>query len=546
MPKYFKKKYLTSILLCMLFVYTNIDSIAQKLNYYSCIMDRIDITEMEKIRTFDKKGIIKSNKRYHPLSIAQFGVMAYYNFKKNNDSIFYHKCVNQFNYFKDSNLIDFVFDGKGIGLPYNYNFWDLKSPWYSGMTQGYGLSYLLRYYDLTHDEEALPIISKVAYVLLQKQEDGGTISTTKEGYTWIEEYPNSKKSPQVLNGSINGLIGLKEYVDFFPKDTLAKRILNETYMGLTKSLQFFDTNTWSYYNRAKKSLQNKYLRYQIYEMKHLYELFNDEIFDNQMRIWSVMSHKKYINEKSKVYKFPNHNISVPIKSIDSNKLGIPIFQKTQVLALDSMPSTTSLTKKQHRKIKRKQKNSHLFQFVNDSFSNVNLIEVLNNQINKETLIRAFTINYKNKIEQIEINYEIRKKSILVSFEEVDLSDFILSLTFVENKKSNVNKTSFKFYNTGLIKPPFFAHHKTKNFYLLKDTNYNISLDANFTDKFKIFYKSAKSARELSKSKWQARHTIDERFSPDLNGYFQFMIVFDYVSPLSTISNIKLEAINNSK
>ena len=177
-------------------------------------------------------------------------------------------------------------------------------------------------------------------------------------------------------------------------------------------------------------------------MKHLYELFNDEIFDNQMRIWSVMSHKKYINEKSKVYKFPNHNISVPIKLIDSNKLGIPIFQKTKVLALDSMPSSTSLTKKQLRKIKRKQKNSHLFHFVNDSFSKVDFIEVLNNQINKETSISAYIINDKNKIEQIEINYQFRKKSLLVSFDEVDLSHLVLSLSFVESKKSSINKTSF--------------------------------------------------------------------------------------------------------
>ena len=92
MIKYFLKKYLKSILIFNVIISVNFDSFAQKLNYYSCIMDRIDMTEMEKLRTFDNKGIIKSNKRYHPLSIAQFGVMAYYNFKESNDSIFYHKC----------------------------------------------------------------------------------------------------------------------------------------------------------------------------------------------------------------------------------------------------------------------------------------------------------------------------------------------------------------------------------------------------------------------------------------------------------------------
>ena len=127
-----------------------------------------------------------------------------------------------------------------------------------------------------------------------------------------------------------------------------------------------------------------------------------------------------------------------------------------------------------------------------------------------------------------------------------MSHLVLSLSFVESKKSSINKTSFNFYNTGLIKPPFFAHHKTKNYHLKKIPTTIFHWMQISQISFKIFYKSAKSAGELGKSKWQARHTIDEEFSPDVNGVFQFMVVFDYTSPLSTISNIKVNAINNSK
>ena len=60
------------------------------------------------------------------------------------------------------------------------------------------------------------------------------------------------------------------------------------------------------------------------------------------------------------------------------------------------------------------------------------------------------------------------------------------------------------------------------------------------------YLNQQNLLKLGKSKRQARHTTDGEFSPDVNGVFQFMVVFDYTSPLSTISNIKVNAINNSK
>ena len=155
-------------LLFLLLLFTQFQFKSQTLKYYSSLLDRTDISGFESTRSFDKNGVILSKKKYHPLSVAVYGVLSYYNFKESNDSSYYFKSIDQVKYFKDSTKVNLLFDGKGIGLPYKVNFWDLKAPWYSGMTQGYAISYLLRYYELTKDEIVVPIIQKIAYTLIQK------------------------------------------------------------------------------------------------------------------------------------------------------------------------------------------------------------------------------------------------------------------------------------------------------------------------------------------------------------------------------------------
>lgn len=537
------KKYL----LACIFLFLLIKAHPQLLQEYSCITDRVDVSEMSASKTFDKNGIILSKMKYHPLSIAQFGVLSYHAFKSTKDSTYYHDCINQVKYFKDTTKVNYVYEKRGIGLPYNFNFWDLKAPWYSGMTQGYAISYLLRYYELTNDTNILPIVEKVAYVLLQKQEDGGTISKTKEGYTWIEEYPNSKKSPQVLNGYINGLIGLKEYTDFFPNDTLANRVLKETYTGLVNSLEYFDSSKWSYYNRAKKSLSNLYLRYQIYEMAQLYDIFNDEIFDNQMRIWSVLSYNKFNKSKSRIYKFPNYNFSIPVEILHKNKFGVPVAEDLLIIEPDSLLIEKNyslrklkryLRKNKHNTSKKKSDNTY-FSFINSHQGLMtNYVEIKLENINENLELQVYNIKNKTKIIPKQCVLNISTEIISLSFNEENLKNLIFQL-----KGSNLSDTAifqFYFYNTGVNKQPYFGHNKTKSYNLKKGESYNISLKKYNTGKSVIFYKFAKNKEQLRNSKWKAKNTVSDQFIPNMNGTYQFMIIYDYINPLSMIGNFSIE------
>jgi len=413
------------------------------------------------------------------------------------------------------------------------------------MTQGMALSYLLRYYDLTKDESSLPILEKVAFFLLQRQEDGGTISTTPEGYTWIEEYPNSKRSPQVLNGFVNGFIGLKEYTMFFPEDTLALRILDETYDGIVNSLEYFDSNTWSYYNRKKKKISNKYLRYQVYEMLHLYEIFGDEIFDKQMRIWAVMALGKNVKSKSKVYKFPKHEMSSPATTYANGEIKGMLKAECLVLSGDSLEAKTyskkQLKKDLRFKVKSKKQKGYKSVFYkyecNDSLTADYITLDNDSAINNWKIMMYDKNTPKTKISYL---YKDSLALALLLTENTRINHLIIELQVPKTETRATEK--FSFYDSKKVKAPFFSHYKSDPLILSTDSTYNITSRAVQSKKSVIFYKYLSKDDDVNSGKWKAKNTLKETFTPEKNGQYQFMVVYDYDSPLSSLAEFKVNAI----
>lgn len=537
-----------SIISIILFasILLNAEPIAgQELMHYTSEVGRVDFHAYESSRTFDKDGIIMYQNKYHPLNIAKYGLKAYYEFFDTGDSIYYHKCINQIKYFKDSSKVNILFNGKGIGLPYNFKFKDLKAPWYSGMTQGYALSFLLRYYLLTKDETIIPIIQKVAFVLISPQEKGGTISTLKKGHKWIEEYPNSKHSKQVLNGFINGLIGLYEYCVFFPDDLQTREIFNKTYDCLKLNLEFYDTPNWTYYNRNNTPISNAYLIYQIYEMKHLYELFHDPVFDAQMRIWSVILSNKLAKEKSSKNNLVNAYYSKPVQKMCDSLYHIPLSKKHLVIT-DSLKTICLRSKREQRRylMGKKQRNSKIHSkvsFINFS-PTTSASDYAEIEFNDSTLSQYKITVFKQSdsaTDEFNVKKIVDKNRLLMSFPESNISDIVVK---IENKSNfNITTKEAKFYNTSLDKLPFFAHHISTPYELKKGSSYRINLPIANTEKALLFYKFASPGKSLNNSKWKAINTIElsDNFIPAIDGTYLFMTVFNWNSPLSVIGNLSL-------
>lgn len=281
---------------------------------YTCLTKLMDTEKwlLEGMRTVDSEGILMQNRQYHPLGIAFYGIMRYEDFLASGDSAHYEAVCNQYKYFCDTTRTILVDSGRGLVLPYRTLFKDMPLPWHSGMSQGAALSFLTRYYALTGDASALPKMQQIAHVLMKPVALGGTLGQTPEGYPWIEEYPNSQLSPQVLNGFINGLIGLHEYCERFPDDRAAHALDSTCYASLSKTIGAYDRRDWTDYKRISMTvIQLSYLRYQLAELEQLYEMHGDPQWTRQMMIWSMMTYGK-VDTLLKSYRVPSYQYAATV------------------------------------------------------------------------------------------------------------------------------------------------------------------------------------------------------------------------------------------
>jgi hypothetical protein len=313
------------------FLLIQLTALSQKLTQYESFAHfDIDRYLQQYSRELDSEGIVIQKKEYHALTISIYGIMNYDAFVETGDSCYYRHAINQFKYFKDSSKLIFSDNNRSAGLPYNFDFKDMKAPWVSGMTQGTAVSFLLRYYMLTSDKYALELSEKLIHLMLKKEEDGGTIGRTKEGGMWIEEYPKSVGLKSVLNGFINGLIGLYEYCIFFPNDQNAKAIHDCCYTEMIENLDKYDSPYSICYSRSNGSITNSYIRYEIEELDHLYALYRDERLRDQMKIWSKFAMNKFDMELQ-FLKIPKYEFALPLLGDPIN--GVCKFDNYQLFSL---------------------------------------------------------------------------------------------------------------------------------------------------------------------------------------------------------------------
>ncbi|MEJ6615658.1 MAG: D-glucuronyl C5-epimerase family protein [Crocinitomicaceae bacterium] len=463
-------------------------------------------------RKFDTLGVLTQKKEYHALTISVYGIMAFDAFNKTGEEKYYNQVINQFKYFQDTSRVDISDDESEMKLPYHFNFHDLKAPWYSGMTQGTAVSFALRYYELTKDKAGLKVAQQLTKFMIKPIKEGGTLGVTPEGYQVIEEYPNSKSNPAVLNGFINGLIGLKEYLIYFPNDTIAQKVLESCYEGMFAALEHYDTPTWTSYNRKPKTISNQYIRYELTEFEHLYSIYQDERLKNQMMIWAKMATDKY-DKVLTFYKFPKHQYSVLSAQKIENGDTVNVF------------SNYRFDKKEIKK----------------EFTNINLSDSI--QLHKKcnvriedsvkiTNIRAVTnsiLPKKIKVEGLnEKNYTLNLKDNMLSINIIDTVLKEIRVVSRNSRKKPLTLTNVHKMNCGLYEIPFFGHLE-KTYIQECDTsqNYIISYSSN-TKKITIFYREAADTATLRTTKWKHNNVIqNNKYSPKKPfSEFQFFVELD--------------------
>jgi hypothetical protein len=502
---------------------------------YGCITTHFNTSQWLEMhnRAIDSAGILTQNKQYHALSIAIWGIMNYHEYQETANRETRKQVINQYRYFCDTSLVEISKDKKYMGLPYNFKFHDLNAPWYSGMTQGVALSYLYRYYHLTKDKTALVKMRQIARFMIRMQDNKGTIGKTPEGYLWIEEYPNSKKSPQVLNGFINGLIGLAEYLEVFPADTAARRVHNAAYQSLLHTLHKYDTPTWTNYNRTNSGVSNEYMRYQLTQMEHLLDYYGDSAFYRQMMIWSPMAVNKF-DTKTKFYKAPRFQFAI---ALDSSKTSGGLHTNTLFAdSLKAIPGGITFGKKRYA--------------ASDSLA---------------CTLRAGTthqISWKNEVRFIRLGFDtlyaeqpeiwVRKGTNLWQRATVVSKNGALqvqSATPFNAIRFHAGAHPYRLRQATCLAqnyaiPKFLFYKYKSRYYLSAGQRYNISAKTLQIAQANVFYRYADKPEKLAQQIWKQEQCVwlNGTFIPPAEGYYEFYICFPYYFPDPEVRNFDVRKI----
>ena len=129
----------------------------------------------------------------------------------------------------------------------------LKSPWYSGLAQGQGLSVLIRAYKITSNEKYIIAAKKVFRSFQSEVDKGGVTFTDNNDNKWIEEYIVDPPT-HILNGFIWSLWGIYDYY-LITKNKSSFMLYNNYVKTLKINLESYDIGFWSLYEHSSTKLK---------------------------------------------------------------------------------------------------------------------------------------------------------------------------------------------------------------------------------------------------------------------------------------------------
>ena len=130
---------------------------------------------------------------------------------------------------------------------------ELSAGWPGGMTQGLGISFMVRMYSITNDSRYINSALNATKPLQELVEDGGVLRMYDDEWWWYEEYPTPDNGSYVLNGFIYTLIGLYDLWTEYDSEIAGNLYLNGT-NALVKMISLFDLGCSTTYDLVHHSI----------------------------------------------------------------------------------------------------------------------------------------------------------------------------------------------------------------------------------------------------------------------------------------------------
>lgn len=256
---------------------------------------------------FDASGIPMLDYRgslglqYNPIAIAQYGLGNYNLFRSTGDARRRAKFLAVADW-----MVDHLEPNRAGFRVWHHHFdWEyrttLRSPWYSGLAQGQGISLLVRAFAETNEAVYLNAAKAAFKPLEHDVSDGGVAFTDPQGNIWLEEYVVHPEPPtHILNGFIWATWGVYDYW-LQTRDPVAESLFGGCMKTIAANLKRFDAGFWSLYEqsgiRMRMLASPFYHQLHIVQLRVLHRLTGNETFLNFAARWDAYR-RSWLKSKS--------------------------------------------------------------------------------------------------------------------------------------------------------------------------------------------------------------------------------------------------------
>ena len=226
--------------------------------------------------------------QYNPIAIAQYGLGNYNLFRRTGDS------ERKTRYLRVADWLIANLEQNAHGLwVWNHHFdWEyrtpLKAPWYSALSQGQGISLLVRAYRETGDTRYLDSAAQAFGTFQKSIDEGGVSFTDSQGYLWFEE-AIVRPPTHILNGFLWACWGVYDYY-LQTGNATVQDLFQDAVRTLKDNLCRFDVGYWSLYEQSGTAMQMLasafYHSLHIVQLRVTYRLTNEPIFARYADKWN--------------------------------------------------------------------------------------------------------------------------------------------------------------------------------------------------------------------------------------------------------------------
>ena len=225
--------------------------------------------------------------QYNPIAIAQYGLGNYNLWRRT------HGPARQRGFLLVADWLCTHLEPNAHGVAvWNHHFnWEyrdtLKSPWYSGLAQGQGISVLVRAHKESGELRYLEAANRAFVSFQRPTQEGGVAFTDESGDLWFEEYIVSPPT-HILNGFIWALWGVYDYA-LATNDAPTRELFGRGVRTLLHNLDRYDLGFWSLYEQSGTRLpmvaSRFYHHLHIVQLRVMHRLTGEDKFSAVADRW---------------------------------------------------------------------------------------------------------------------------------------------------------------------------------------------------------------------------------------------------------------------